>query len=457
MTAPYDLTVAEAAAALRDRRLTATALTASVLDRIKQTEPTLNAYITVTTDHARAQAAAADADLRAGRDRGPLHGIPFALKDVFDTAGIRTTLGADFLRDRVPPTDAAVVRRLYDGGAVLVGKLNLHEFAMGATSINPWFGPVANPWDPTRIAGGSSGGSAAAIAAGSALATLGGDTGGSVRLPAALCGVVGLKPTFGLISRVGVAPISWSLDTVGPITKTVRDAGLMLNALAGYDPDDPGSQNRPVSDCTRDLGRDIRGLRVGVLRELYWQRVDDEVRAVCEKALDVLRDLGAVLSDVQLPLLTANRRLPILTAEGAAYHGHWLKQYGDRYSEDTRTLLESASLIPATAYVNAQRIRTHLIAETRAVLQEVDVLVGPTSPTPAPLITEGDPRFVLSRNVMEFNVTGIPAISVPCGFTGGGLPLGLMIGGRHFDEATLLRVAHAYEQATGWHTRRPPL
>ena len=454
---PYDLTIRQAGDALRDGSLTSAALTDSVLARIEQTQPALRTYITVTAGLARERAAAADDELRAGRDRGPLHGIPLALKDVIDTAGITTTAGSDFLRDRVPEVDAAVVTRLKEAGAVLTGKLNLHEFALSTTSINPFYGAVANPWDTTRVAGGSSGGSAASVAAGSALGSLGTDTGGSVRLPAALCNLVGFKPTYGRISRIGVLAFSWSLDHLGSFTRTVEDAALMLNAMAGYDPVDSGSADEPVEDFTRDLGKGVEGLRIGLARDLFWNRCDEEVEAACEAALGLYRGLGAEVRDVSLPLLAANRRLPILAVEVATYHAPWLREYGDRYSPESRALLEAGSLIPATAYVNAQRLRTQLIAETREALQHVDVLISPTSPVVAPTIEEGDPRFVLARYIMDFNVTGVPALSLPGGFDSRGLPIGLQIAARHFDEVGLFRVAHAYQQATDWHTRRPPL
>ena len=457
MTAPHELTIKQAAAALRDGSLTAAALADAVLARAQATEPAINAFITRTADLARRQAAQADDELRAGCDRGPLHGIPIALKDIIDTAGIPTTAGSDFLRDRIPQEDAFVTRKLYDAGAVLVGKLNLHEFAMSTTSINPHYGPVANPWDPARVAGGSSGGSAAAVAAGSALGTLGSDTGGSVRLPAALCGVVGLKPTYGRVGRSGVVALSWSLDHVGPLTRTVEDTALMLNAIAGYDPGDAGSADEPLEDFTRELGRGVDGLRIGLARDLFWSRCDPEIEAACEAAVDVLRGLGATVHEVDLPLLHGARRTPILAVEVAAYHSTWLRQYADRYGDDARSLLEAGSLIPGTAYVQAQRLRTRLIDETRALFNEIDVLVSPTSPIVAPTIEAGDPKFLLARYIMDFNMTAIPAVSIPCGFTGHGLPVSLMLGGRHFGEAALLRVAHAYEQATDWHTRRPPL
>ena len=454
---PFTLTIREAGAALRDGTLSAVALTESVLGRIEATEPALNAYITVTAERARADAVSAEAELRAGRDRGPLHGIPFALKDLYDTAGIRTTAGSSFLRERVPEEDALVVTKLTEAGMVLTGKLGLHEFAFGTSSLNPHHGDVHNPWDPGRIPGGSSGGSGAAIAAGSCLGTLGTDTGGSIRIPASLCGVVGLMPTYGRVSRRGVLPLCWTLDHVGPLAKTVEDAALILNAIAGHDPDDPGSADLPVDDYTSALGRDLQGIRVGVPRDPFWLDCGDDVAAACETALETLRGLGATLSEVELPLEASAGRLSIIWTEAAAYHHERLRDSPQGFGEDVRTALEGGHAIPATTYINDQRLRRKLIDEASAVLQQVDVLVSPTTPATAPPISVGDPRRRLARYTHHYDVTGIPAISLPCGFDAAGLPIGLMIGARHFDEVTMCRVAHAYEQATDWHKRRPAL
>ena len=454
---PFTLTIREAGAALRDGTLSAVTLTESVLGRIEATEPALNAYITVTAERARADAVSAEAELRAGRDRGPLHGIPFALKDLYDTAGIRTTAGSSFLRERVPEEDALVVTKLTEAGMVLTGKLGLHEFAFGTSSLNPHHGDVHNPWDPGRIPGGSSGGSGAAIAAGSCLGTLGTDTGGSIRIPASLCGVVGLMPTYGRVSRRGVLPLCWTLDHVGPLAKTVEDAALILNAIAGHDPDDPGSADLPVDDYTSALGRDLQGIRVGVPRDPFWLDCGDDVAAACETALETLRGLGATLSEVELPLEASAGRLSIIWTEAAAYHHERLRDSPQGFGEDVRTALEGGHAIPATTYINDQRLRRKLIDEASAVLQQVDVLVSPTTPATAPPISVGDPRRRLARYTHHYDVTGIPAISLPCGFDAAGLPIGLMIGARHFDEVTMCRVAHAYEQATDWHKRRPAL
>jgi aspartyl-tRNA(Asn)/glutamyl-tRNA(Gln) amidotransferase subunit A len=457
MAAGLYLTIRQAGAALRAGTLTSTALTEAVLARIEATEPAVNAYITVTADLAREQAATADAELAAGRDRGPLHGIPFALKDLFDTAGIPTTAGSGFLRDRVPSEDAFVVKRLHAAGVVLTGKLGLHEFAFGTTSTNEHFGPIRNPWNLDHVPGGSSGGSGAAVAAGSCLGTLGTDTGGSIRMPAALCGVTGLMPSTGRVSRSGVFPLSQTLDHAGPLARTVEDCALILNAIAGHDPDDPLSVDRPVPDYTRELGRDLRGLRVGVPRDPLWLGVDDEVAAACETALDVLRHLGATVEVVALPLMAKTGRLRISASEAAAFHREWLRQHLERYGEDVRSKIESGVPVLATEYIEDQQRLRALTEETRQVLATVDVLVSPTTPTTAPTIEAGDPDSRLARYTRMYNITGIPAASIPCGFDARGLPIGLMVGGRHFDEVTVCRVAHAYEQATDWHTRRAQL
>ena len=446
---PHELTIVEAGAALRDGSLTAAGLTESVLARIAETEPRLNAYITVTGDLAREQAAEADAALRDGRDLGPLHGIPVALKDLVDTAGIATTGGSGFLRERVPEADATVYRKLQEAGAVMPGKLNLHEFAFGTTSRNPHFGPVRNPWDEERSPGGSSGGSGASVAVGSSLAALGSDTGGSIRIPASLCGVVGLMGTYGRVSRTGVLPLSWTLDHVGPLAKTVEDAALVLNAIAGHDPADPGSAERPVDDATAKLGEEIAGLRIGLPREMLWDGLDDEVAEACTAAIDVLRGLGAVVEEVDLPLQTGRGRGLTIIAEAAAYHEKWLRERRDEYG-DILPRIEAGLTVSAVDYINDQRLRRKFIEETRAVLERVDVLVSPTCSRTAPLIEDGDPTAELARLTAPYDVTGIPAISVPCGFDGKGLPIGLMIGGRHWDEATVCQVAGAYEGAVGW-------
>ena len=453
----YDRTIADAARTLREGSASAVELTESVLQRIADSEPELNAYITVTTDRAREQAARADRELQAGRDRGPLHGIPFGVKDLVDTAGIHTTGGSGFLRDRVPAQDAFVMTRLYAAGAVLVGKHNLHEFAAGTTSNNPHFGAVHNPWNLDYIPGGSSGGSAASVVVGSCLGAIASDTGGSLRTPASMSGVVGLKPTYGRVSCAGVISRCWSYDCVGPIAKTVADSALILNAIAAHDPHDPGSAEQPPQDYTGALDRGLDGLRVGVPRTRLWLDCDPEVAAACNAALDLMAANGATVEDVELPIPTEIDWTVVREPEAAAYHAPWMAAHAADYSPEIYANLVSATAVSAVAYINAQRARRQITDDTRALFQRLDVLVSPTNPSTAVPIDGPEPGFTSSRYTAGYNLTGIPAISVPCGFTAGGLPIGLMLAARRFDEVTLLRAAHAYEQLTDWHTRRPPI
>ncbi len=457
MAALYDLTIAEAARRLRDGSLSAAALTGAVLRRIHDSEPALNAYITVTADLAREQAARADADLQAGRDRGPLHGVPLGVKDLIDTAGIATTAGSGFLRDRVPAQDAFVITRLAEAGAVLSGKHNLHEFAAGTSCNNPYFGAVHNPWELAHSPGGSSGGSAASVLVGSCLGALGSDTGGSIRAPASMSGVVGLKPTYGLVSCRGVVARCWSYDCVGPMAKTVEDAALLLNAIAAYDPADPASVDRPLPDYTSALDRGLDGLRIGVPRAQLWLDCDPEVAAACDVALDLMAANGATVEEVELPIPPEIDWTVAREPEAAAFHAPWMAAHAADYGAEIYDNLVRAAAVPAVDYINAQRTRRQISDDTKTLLERVDLLVSPTNPRPAVLIDGPEPGFTLSRYTAGYNFTGIPAISVPGGFTTGGLPIGIMFAARHFDEVTLLRAAHAYEQLTDWHTRRPPV
>ncbi len=453
---PHELTIVEASEVLQQGAMTSLQLTEQILLRIEETEPELNAFITVTADLAREQAQAADDALRDGRDLGNLHGVPIALKDLIDTAGIPTTAGSGFLRDRIPQQDATVYTKLKEAGAVLVGKLNMHEFAFGTTSRNPHYGPVRNPWDITRSPGGSSGGSGASVSVGSSLAALGSDTGGSIRIPAALCGVTGLMATYGRVSRTGVLPLSWTLDHVGPLTKTVSDAAIMLNAIAGYDPSDPGSADVPSGDASETMFRGVDGVRIGLPRRMLWTGCDDDVIERCEIAVDHLRSLGAIVTEVDLPLQTDRPRGLTIIAEAAAYHAKWLRERRDQYG-DILDRVEAGLSVSAVDYINDQRLRRKFIEETVEVLQNVDVLISPTCPRTAPLIEDGDPTAELARLTAPYDVTGIPAISIPCGYDRQGLPIGLMIAGRHFEESTVCQVAHTYEQTADWTLQGPDL
>ncbi len=458
-------TVAHAAALIRGRNVSPVELTEAYLERIKQLNPRLNAYITVTAARAMADARRATEEIAAGHHRGPLHGVPIAFKDLFDTAGIRTAGGAKIFANRVPTTDATVARKLREAGSVLLAKLNTHELACGVTTNNPHFGPTRNPWNPAYIPGGSSGGSGAASAAGLAVATLGTDTGGSIRIPASLCGAVGLQPTYDRVSKAGILPLSWLCDHAGPLTRTVEDAALVLRAIAGYDPADFSTVPMPVDDYMAPLAGGVHGLRVGVPRGYFYERVDDEVRAPVEAALDVLRRLCATIREVTrssaATLQTAGGT--ILLAEVKDIYAERFRERPEAFGADVAAYL-SQEAGDAVTMAGALRECHPGIEEARRVLEEADVLVTPTTPIPAQpigqeVVTYGritEPLLgALIRCTAPFNRTQLPALSVPCGLTAAGLPLGLQIVGRPFDEVTVLRVGHAYEQATQWHTRRP--
>jgi aspartyl-tRNA(Asn)/glutamyl-tRNA(Gln) amidotransferase subunit A len=446
-------TIREAGAALRRGDLSAEELTEAVLARIAERNPVLNAYITVTADTAREAARQADVELRAGRDRGPLHGIPVGVKDLFDTAGIRTTAGMSFFADRVPKQDATAVARLRAAGAVLTGKHNTHEAAFGTTTMNPHFGPVRNPHDPSRIPGGSSGGSAVAVADGMCFGALGTDTGGSVRGPASLCGIAGLKPTYGRISRAGVVPLAWTLDHVGPLGRTAEDVALLLNAIVGPDPRDPTAADVPVPDFTAGLGQGVAGLRLALLRAPQMERAEPEVRAAVEAAAKALAGAGAVLTEVEAPLLEEAEWISqaIMGPEAAAYHLERLRTRPEGFGADVRDRLEVGAAQPAVEYVNAQRARTALTEQVNAWFARVDAVLLPGTARTAPEI--GPDASAAMRAYPSprrpFNLTGHPAISVPCGVDSAGLPIGLQIVGRHWDEATVLRVAAAWERLAG--------
>ena len=456
------LTIAEAARRISRKQLSPVELTEAILGRIASVDPRVGAFITVTGDEALASARVAEREIQQGRYRGPLHGIPFGVKDTYYTKGIRTTAASRVLQDFVPAFDAAIVERMKAGGAILIGKLNLPEFSFGG------FTPGShNPWDLTRNPGGSSGGSAAAVAASLLLAAPGGDTSGSIRNPASSCGVVGLKPTFGLVSRFGVVPISWTLDHLGPITKTVEDTAIVMQAIAGYDPRDASSVRTPIPDYRGGLRRDVRGLRLGVLAPSEIEGFHPDTRKAFAEAVRVLKGLGAELREVTFPArmraIGGAQRI-IRISEAAAYHRRFLvagaaAQYGVPGNgagpvSDVRTTVEAGSLLTAAQYLQAQRARTLFIEDMRAAYEPIDALLSPTMPSPA-----GVPNDAPETFRSWWNLSGFPAISVPCGFSTdpSGLPIGLQISGRPFEDATVLAVAHAYESATTWHTRHPTL
>ncbi|ATY85896.1 Asp-tRNA(Asn)/Glu-tRNA(Gln) amidotransferase GatCAB subunit A [Kyrpidia spormannii] len=452
---------------IRLRELSPVEVTETVLGRIAELDPVLNVFIAVTAESALAAARRLEAELRSGKYRGPLHGVPIALKDIFTVKGEVITAGSKILAEWRADEDATVVKRLKEAGAVLVGRTNLHEFAMGATTENPHYGPTRNPWDPRRIPGGSSGGSAAAVAAGMGYGALGTDTGGSIRLPAALCGIVGLKPTYGRVSRKGLLPLSWSLDHVGPMTRTVKDAAYLLEVLAGADDGDPSCSRRPVEPygaLVEPMGdRPLKGVRLGVVREYFFEDLDDEIRRAVDRALAVSEDLGAEIVEVTVPWIdeAAVAQRAISQVEGFAVHERWFRSQPELYGEDVRIRLEIGEKIPGYQYVQAQRIRRMFQKAFLKVFDRCDAVVAPTNARPPCGIGEVGPEetvnniFRLGRTPL-FNLLGFPVLSVPCGKTSEGLPVGLQWVGRPFGEASLLGFAHAYEQATPWHREFAP-
>jgi aspartyl-tRNA(Asn)/glutamyl-tRNA(Gln) amidotransferase subunit A len=449
------VTIREAAASLRARRISSLELTTAALGRIDRLNTTLNAFITVTGEQSLERARQADSELAAGRHRGPLHGIPVAVKDLFATRGVLTTAGSLLYRNLVPDHDATVVARLEAAGAVMLGKLNMHELAYGITSANPHFGAVRNPWNTAHSPGGSSGGSGAAVAAGMAYAALGTDTGGSIRIPASFCGTVGLKPTYGRVSRHGVIPLSWSLDHAGPLTRSVRDAALVLNAIAGYDRADATSARHPVVDFVPEEDVPVRGLRVGFPESFFFERLDSDVESSVRGAIARMQSLGAEVRPVKLPdmaAINATGRMILLCEASAMLEPH----LGDRsqFGPDVLALLDQGRLLPATDYIHALRLRKQMQSEFAKVWSSVDCLITPTTPNTAPRVGEStvklggreeDVRLATTRLVRSMNLLGLPALSMPCGMSSGGLPVGLQIVGPPFDEALILRVGAALE------------
>ncbi len=461
------LTISEVAALIRSGTVSPVDVTRATLDRIERVDPHLNAYITVTQAAALQAAEAAERDLAAGRYCGPLHGVPLALKDLFATRGICTTSGSKILAQHVPTYDATVVERLKQAGAVLVGKLNLYEFACGDI-VNPTFGATRNPWDPARTAGGSSGGAGAAVAAGLCFGALGTDTGGSIRIPAALCGIVGVKPTYGRVSRFGVTPLSWSLDHVGPLARSVADAALLLTAIAGPDLRDPTAAQLPVPEYRAALIGDVAGLTVGVPRAFFLECVDEAVEAAFTAAVHRLESLGAAVEKITVPQIQNTDTLydVIQLCEAATYHDRYLAAHAQDYDPQALARIQEGRFIPAVYYLQAQRVRRIYARAWEMRFERVDVIATPTTPIPAFTIgdetvqigdTTENARRALRRLTRPFNIAGLPAVTVPCGFTPSGLPIGLQIVAKRFDEATALRVAHAYETHTSWHRRRPPI
>ncbi|MGN7164807.1 amidase [Paenibacillus cellulositrophicus] len=454
----YD-TIAGLSERIRSRRISPVEITQMLLERIETLNPRLNAYVTVTADLALAQAKAAEVEIMKGEYRGPLHGIPIAHKDIYNTQGIRTAVGSKILETFVPDTDATVVRKLGEAGAVLLGKVQTHEFAAGTLTNSPHFGPCRNPWNLEKSPGGSSGGSGSAVAAGLAYMGTGTDTGGSVRIPAAACGIVGLKPTYGRVSRHGIFPLSWSLDHAGPLTRSTQDAAICLQAMAGYDPLDDTSADVSVPDFTGMLRGDLYGITIGIPSSFYYDGIDPEVEAALQAAMGQFKLLGANVIEVEIPLLSRVNAIGngICMGEVASIHEKWYREQPEQYGPDVRGMIEGARLIPAVHYLQAQRARRLLQQEYMQALSAADVLLTPTLPATAPGIHDVEISMRFAELTMPTNVTGLPSLAMPCGFSAAGMPISMQLIGKPFAEAELIGIGHAYEQSTDWHFRHPEL
>jgi aspartyl-tRNA(Asn)/glutamyl-tRNA(Gln) amidotransferase subunit A len=460
------LSAGELSPLIQKREISPVEIVKAHLDRIESLEPILNSFITLLADQAMEAARQAEKEIQAGRYRGPLHGIPLGLKDLFYTKGIRTTSGSKIFDTFIPNVDGTVVTKLKEAGTILLGKLNMHPFAYGPTGENQEYGHMHNPWNPELITGGSSGGSGSAAASGQCTLTMGSDTGGSVRIPAALCGLVGLKPTYGRVSRYGLTPLAWSQDHVGPMARSVKDCALAMNAIAGYDPNDPTSMDAPVPDYSKALTGEIRGLRIGVPKEYFEIPIDSRVKEQFWKAMGRLGELGAVISEVSWPMFHDSMAIAstIQMSEATAYHSDLIKAHGPRIYPPVRLRLEAGFFISAIDYIQAQRARALFYHQSLRLFEKVDLLAGPTVPVTAfkiglDKVKVGQANVgaisLLTQYTRPFNLNGFPAITLPCGFSDDGLPIGLQLAGRPFEEEMVLRLAHAYEASTDWHLRRP--
>jgi aspartyl-tRNA(Asn)/glutamyl-tRNA(Gln) amidotransferase subunit A len=468
-------TIATLAREIESRKISPVEVTRLFLERIERVNPTLNAYLTVTADQALADAQKADQEINQGRYRGPLHGIPFSIKDNIATKGVRTTAGSKILADWKPDYDATVVAKLREAGAIILGKTNLHEWALGGTTINPFYGTTRNPWDLNRIAGGSSGGSGAAVAASLCLGSIGTDSAQSIRNPGSMCGIVGFKPTYGRISQYGTVPGTgaYSCNHTGILTKNVEDAAIVLNAVAGHDPRDPLSADKPLVNYRGAIGQDIKQLRVGILRGYFEEDMAKEIKATFHQAVAVLRRLGMTTEDVTIPHMELIPAVKVCTSrvENASAHDRYLRTRARDYSKPTLYAYLSALLVPASAYVMAQRVRRIICDEFHELLKRVQLFALPTVPFPVPTIDECNSGWLTvdgrkiprqderggadSLTCIPFNVTGFPSMSLPCGFAQAGTPIGMQLASGPFQEELIFRVGHAYEQATDWHQRRP--
>lgn len=464
----FYLSAGELSRLIRKREVTPVEVVKAHLARVEALEPALNSFITLLPEQAMEEARVAEHEIESGKYRGPLHGIPIGLKDLFYVKGVRNTSGSKIFDHFIPDYDSTLALKLREAGAILLGKLNLHQFAYGPTGENPDYGNMHNPWDRERIPGGSSGGSASATASGQCTLAMGTDTGGSIRIPSALCGLVGLKPTYGRLSRYGMTVLSWSQDHPGPMTRTVEDCALVMNAVAGYDPHDPSSANMSIPDFTQSLTENIKGLRVGVPKEPFEDPVDSEVGHFVRSAIELLGKLGATIHEMSWPMYHESKAISstILMAEATAYHSQLMKRHGSRLDPKVRLRLEAGLFISAVDYLQAQRARRLYYQQSCDLFKKVDLLAGPTVPITACNIGTEEVQIgntllgvipLLTQHTRPYNLNGFPAITVPCGFSRNGLPVGFQLAGKPFDEATVLRGAFAYEQATEWHQRRPPM
>ena len=463
-----ELSLTEASRLVIKKEISPVELVDAALDRIESIDSKLHAYITVY-EQARDVARAAEIMIAAGHDLGPLHGIPLALKDNIALKGLRTTAGSKILASWLPNADATVASRLRSAGAIFLGKLNMHEFAWGGTSDNPHYGTVRNPWNTERFSAGSSGGSGVAVAARMCWGALGTDTGGSIRLPAAINGIVGIRPTYGRVSNHGIIPLAWSMDTAGPMARTVEDCALMFSVIAGHDASDPTTAKIPVHDYLGDLKRGVKGLRIGVVPGYFFHHLQQPVFDALKLALSTFESLGAVIKDVEIDDIHGNisAQLTIESCEPSTYHQRWLRERPQDYGDDVRTLLEVGEMLLATHYLQAQRYRALLRQEFMGAFREVDVFVCPTLPFTATrvgamkvVIEKGEEEDMLSA-IMQYtgvpSLTGLPSLAVPCGFDPDGLPVGMQIIGRPFDEATLFQAGAAFQSVTDFHRKAPSL
>jgi len=456
------LSLAEAATLIAKRELSPVELTQAMLDRISALDPKLHSYYTVFSKEVLAAAREAETQIRGGNYRGPLHGIPLAVKDIYESGP--TTCGSKLRKDYVAQQDCTVVKKLKQAGAVMLGKLATYEFAMGLPTLASHFQPARNPWNLDMDPGGSSSGSGAALAAGLTFGAMGSDTGGSIRWPAFCCGIVGMKATYGRVSRAGVFPLSWNLDHTGPMTRTVKDCVLMLQECAGYDPYDPASARVPVTDYSAKLGQDLKGMRIGVPRKLFADNCNKEILAAFDKAVTQMTQLGAVVAEVDSITFGELWAVfwPLVCADAAAYHLEDLKKRPGDYNPDLRMALAAGVLVSATAYLQSQRVREQIRRRMLQQLETVDLFMLPTTGMmPTRIRAQSPGMFLMAEDFYIytplFNLTGFPALAVPCGFSAAGLPIGFQLAGKPFDEATVFQAGYAYEQATPWHKQHPTL